>query len=99
MVPWDQPWEFGNYLTWNNSITWNNLWLALVSQQSPRVDWGGGPLPDLSSGIPDGGITGTEHTTTMKNRESFTGCLPGKGKLRLAARLDSSAALSSVSSL
>lgn len=83
-------------MTWSNSIT---LWLALVSRQSCRVDWGGGSLPDLSSGIPNGGITGTEHTATMKNREYFTGRFPGKGKLRLAARLDSSAALSSVSSL
>lgn len=73
--------------------------MTLVSQQSPRVDWGGSPLPELSSGIPDGDITDTRHIATMKNREYFIGCLPSKSKLRLAARLDSSVLLSSVSSL
>lgn len=69
---------------WSNSI---NLWLALVSQQSPRVHF------LISSGVPDGDITGTRHTAT---REYFIGCLPHKGKLRLAARLDSSVLLSSL---
>lgn len=73
--------------------------VVLVSQQSPRLIEGDGPHPDLSSCIPNGDITGTRHTATMKNREYFSGCLPCKGKLRLAARLHSGVLLSSVLSV
>lgn len=106
LATWDtryaglRPWYPGISLG-NFEIIWPGvtqlIWFWFLSNHLGLIE-GGCPLCDLSAGISDGD-TGTRHTASMKNREHFIGCLPGKDKLRLAARLDSSVLLSCVSPL